>query len=164
MVELIPVEVESAYKRAHRAVLRVYRNERSLGVRQLDDLPILFLVFLDAYDGARTYPPRERGPRIEHALGKLEALPRDSDRLSAAPVYGHALRSRLENERREQVIAVGMVLQCLLVVFLACVLDIDEPLRAAVSVPLVVFEQALAKRSVGGHLFGPGHGRIRAKP
>src|SRR5882672_11018567 len=75
VVELVAVEIESSDERTHCAVLRIRRYERTLGVRDLDDLPVVLTVLLNAYHGAGSDPPGKRRPRIEHALGELEAFP-----------------------------------------------------------------------------------------
>src|SRR6267142_1349186 len=56
VVVLAPVEIEAADERAHGAVLRVGRDKGALGLRELDDLPIATLVFLDANHPAAPDP------------------------------------------------------------------------------------------------------------
>src|SRR5216110_3621899 len=102
------------------------------------------VVLLDANHSATSDPAGRWGAGIERALGELESLSGHGHGFSSAPIGCHPFRRRLQNECREQVIAVGVVLQSFLVVLLLRILDVDESLGAAIAVAPVVFEQALA--------------------
>ncbi len=141
MVVLAPVEIEAADERTHGAVLRVGRDKGALGLRELDDLPIVMLVFLDANHRAAPDPAGRWGSGIEHALGELEPLPGHGDGFPSTPIGCHPFRRRLQNEGREEVVAVKMVLQRFLVVLFLCILEIDETLGAAIAVAPVVLDQ-----------------------
>src|SRR6266704_1195822 len=112
------------------------------------------VVLLDANHGATPDPSGQWGSRIEHALGELESLSGHGNGFSSAPIRCHPFRRRLQNEGREQVVAVGMVLQGFLVVLLLRILEVDESFGAAIAVAPVVFEQALAKGRIGCLLTG----------
>src|SRR6266540_3602751 len=149
VVVLASIEVETADQGANGAIVRVGGDKGALGLRKLDDLPVVGFVFLDADHGSGPDSAGRRRAGIEHSLGELEPLSRYGDGFASAAVRPHALGRRFQHERREDVVAVGIVLQHLLVILLLRILQIDEALRAAVAVAPVVFEQSLAKGGVG---------------
>src|SRR6266487_2481278 len=133
-------------------------------VNPQDNLPIVMVVLLDANHSATPDPAGRWGAGIEHAFGELESLSGHGNGFSSAPVGCHPFRRRLQNECREEVITVGMVLQNFLIVLLLRVLEIDESFGAAIAVAPVVFEQTLAQRRIGRFLVDARDRGVDAKP
>ena len=76
VVVLASIEVETADQGANGAILRVGGDKGALGLRKLDDLPVVGFVFLDADHGSGPDSPGRRRAGIEHSLGELEPLSR----------------------------------------------------------------------------------------
>ena len=108
MVELRAAEVESTDQRAHRAVLRIERNEGRLDLRQLPDLPALHLA-LHPDDRAAAQALLRGGFRIERAGGEAQSFTGQDDLLAGAQAGLDLLRVRRQHHCGEQVVAVRVV-------------------------------------------------------
>ena len=164
MVELAAVEVESAHQSTHAAVYGTDSDERRFGFRQLQDLPTIFFVLLNADQGPAPDLLVRRGLVIEHLLREFEALAGYGHHLPAAAVGAHLPRAGLQHHRDEEVVVVGLLRQRLFdgVVRLALRGQFDVALRAAVAMAPVVVQHAAAQRGVGRLLVGFGYGGVNA--
>ena len=162
VVELIAPEIEASDQRQDGAVLRAHRHERGLGGRHLRDGVVALVVAGQPHDGAGPDPLVGGGALRQGALDELEPRAGD-DRLVAIGEHGpDFLRRGLQDDRGEDVVAVGVVLEHPVehrLLFGRIGRKIDVGLGAAISVPLVVVDEAAAHRRVGGLLIGPANRR-----
>ncbi len=163
MVELVAAELEAAHQGADRAVARVDRDEGRLHLGQLRDLPgAPFPGYAD--DRAAADAPLRGGLGGERAGGELQPVSGDGDLLAVAEHRLHPLGARREHHRGQQLVAVGMVGECLLQILVARVCrQLDIGLGAAIGLAPVVLEHTLAQRLVGGLLVRLADGRVHAE-
>ena len=111
MVELVAIEIEASDQRPDRAIDRAGGDESCLDLRQLDDLPAL-LGFLHTDHRAAPYALVRRRLVVQHARGKFKTVLAYLEHLAAAQIGAYQLGAGLEDDGRQQVVAV--VILCLL--------------------------------------------------
>ena len=163
MVELRAAEVDAADQRADRAVLRIERQERRLDFRQLDDLPALAFA-LHAHDRAAADPLLLRGLRVERARGEAQSVAGDHDLLAGAQARLDLLRIGREHDRREEIVAIGVVGERVVVLVFRCIgAQLVEAFGAAIPLAPVVLERPLSHRLVRRFLIAFSQRRVDAE-
>jgi hypothetical protein len=165
VVELVAVEVEPADERAHRAVLRVEGNEGRLHLGKLDDLPGLALrLAMDADDRAAAECASAATPWHRASARRSAATRREGDWLSRAQRRFNLLGVHRGDDRREEIVVVGVLVQSFFeVVLVRLRRQLGEAFGAAVAVAPVVVENPLAQRGVRRLLVGFPEGGVDAE-
>ena len=165
VVELRAVEVETADQCPDRAIGRVYRDQRRLDLRQLGDVPVRFLVALQANHGARAQPLLERRLLADRALRKAQAFASHGDPAQPPAVDDGRLVVDPQHDCREKAFAVRIVLQQIFELFVGVVRrQIDETFRSAKAMTSIVSDNTTTDSGIRCKLVLADNRRVYPKP